>query len=345
MITNIKSIDIDKHSSILLVGIGKTNKYLMDVVQPESIEDAEHYLGESDLVDSYKAMLDIGVDISNIYLINLETMRDYLELSQHISAYDFSYIVPIDVYVSDFFYDPMNDGRRTYYVQYLLKSICKQYLNHSVIIATDVQASLYEDIDAFLNDMGSKIKRLKGSKMTNEYFERLIFTGNNIQNVAYANAVLAAAISIAEINEYPDLDGTDYKAVFDIDVTDNIEDMVFFKSHINDTITIENLLNLYTEINPIKIFFIYRILLYIAKELDFSKYIGSKYIPYKIKQIQQIVESYLDSILGFIITDYQINQIYATEDPYHPATVIITIKYEVSPIGCIERFIQQTIKI
>ena len=346
MITNIKESSIDKHKSILLVGIGKTNKYFMEIVQPESIDEAEKYFGDSNLTQSYKIMLDVGAEAQNIYIVNIENIRDYLELSQHIYTYDFSYIVPLDIYISEYFYDPTQNGRRTYYLQYLLQHVCKEYQNHSIIIATDAHASLYEDIDAFLEDMQDKNASFKSNKMTNEYFERILFTMNNIKDIEFANAVLAAAITTSDVNEYPSIpDALNLRAIFDIDVTDHIDDLIFFKSHIDNSITIENLLSLYRDTNPIKIFFIYRILLYIAKELDFTKFIGSKYFPYKVQQIQQIVENYLSSIIGYIITDYRINQVYATEDPYHPATVINTLKYEVAPIGCNERFIQQTLQV
>ena len=42
--------------------------------------------------------------------------------------------------------------------------------------------------------------------MTNEYFERILFTMNNIKDIEFANAVLAAAITTSDVNEYPSID-------------------------------------------------------------------------------------------------------------------------------------------
>ena len=85
--------------------------------------------------------------------------------------------------------------------------------------------------------------------------------------------------------------------------------------------------------------------MYIEKELDFSDYIGSKYVAYKKEQIKRKVEQCLTSQIDILITDFAINEVYAKEDEYHPGTIIIVVKYEIAPVGCAERFITRTLVI
>ena len=113
--------------------------------------------------------------------------------------------------------------------------------------------------------------------------------------------------------------------------------MAYFASHADETTTIENLLNLYPQKAPIKIFTIYRILEYISKNLDFTNYVGTYYAAYKKREIQRIVEEYLKSILNKIITDYEILEVVAYQDPSTVGCVRIKLKYSVTPIGCTER--------
>ena len=340
MITNFHKID--KHKSFLLIGIGETNKYLHEIVKPEYLEEAKEIFGSCELVDAYNIIATDYKD-ADIFLMNIENMHDYLNIADIVANYDFSYIVPIDVYLSSSFLNPLANGKKTYYLQYLME-ICRHTTN-TIFLVTDKPASLYEDLDAYLDDMNHVEENFKNVITTEKEQYSLIFVGNNIPSVNYSNAVLARMILASEPNEYPYLDSNDYYTVFDMDFTDSVGDMAYFKRHTDGSTTIENLLNFGANNDPLKIFTIYRIAMYIEKELDFSDYIGSKYVAYKKEQIKRKVEQYLTSQIDILITDFAINEVYAKEDEYHPGAIIVVVKYEIAPVGCAERFITRTLVI
>lgn len=343
MKTNFQTID--KHYSVLIVGTGATNKYLYEVVQPEYQREAFEVFGASSLTEAYNEFVDGMHNISDIYLLNIETKYDYTKIGKIVAEYDFSYIVPVDVLLSDSYFDPNKNGKRTYYLQDMIELSGEE--NNSVFIVTDKSASLYQTIDLFLKDMIEVQNSFKNIVNNNFCRENVMFVANNLSGTEYANVILARMITNSRINEYPksDIKIDSYGTVYDMDYTDSIGSMIYFRSHADGSITAENLLNFAPDNIPTKIFTIYRICLYIAKELDFSDYIGSYYTAYKKQQIENIVTNYLSSITGSLITEFKINQVYAEENPYHPGTVNVILKYSIKPIVCAERFITQSVRI
>lgn len=326
----------DKHNSFVIIGIGATNKYLYDVVQPEYASEAREMFGDCDLADVYESLC--ADDTSDIFLMNIENLHGYMKAAQLIGEYDFTYAVPIDISMSDFFYDPTQNGRKTYYIQYLVQQ--KKIGVNTIYLVTDVHASLYEDIDAFLDDMSDKREKFKNNLLSNHPYEDIIFVANNIEGVNWSNVELARMIRNTTPAQYPsDTFGT--PAIFDIDFTDKIGDMAYFKHHMDGSTTIENLLTLYPYGDPLKIFTIYRICLYIGRELDFTDYLGVAYTPYRKKRVREIVEEYLESLVGKLITAYEIVSVYSVLDEANPGTVKIILKYNISPIGFDERFIER----
>lgn len=339
MITSIKKIDL--HKSVLLIGIGATNKYLHDIVKPERVSEAREVFGDSDLVDSYELLVR-GNEDKDIFIMNIEVMTDYLDIAPLVSSYDFSYVVPIDVGIANFFYDPNKDGKKTFYIQYLMESLPEE--NKTVFLVTDTHASLYQDIDQFLESMNYREREFRSSLQLKKTKRHITFVANNLSGIAYGNVELCRMILLTDVNEYP-ADSDELHAIFSLDFNDNVSSMAYFKTHADKTTSVENLLNFDEEEEPTKIFFIYRICLYIAKELDFTDYIGSKYISYKKQRIAAIVSDYLRTLVGYVLINYRIDECFAKEDPRHPGTVDIILSYSIQPIGCAERFITRTLRI
>lgn len=337
MITSFQSID--KHKSVLIIGIGNTNKHYMEVVKPESVLEAQEVFGFCPLTEAYGILVD-GHEDEDIFLLNIENVHDYLEAANILRSYSFSYIVPVDVELRSSFTDPTSDTMRTYYVKNLMQKVCGN--DDCIILATDRQAELYEDIDAFLDDMRDVEMGFKANASTSDRMENIVFVLNNLHGISCANAVLARMILNSDVDQYP-FEDRKRKAVFDIDFTDRVLDMAYFRNHADGTTTVENLLNLMPGESPEKIFTVYRICAYIGKDLSFDDYIGSVYTMYRKQQIAQEVQSYLERIKGTIIRSFRIDSVYAKEDPYHPGTVKIVLKYSIQPVGCTERFIQRTV--
>ena len=340
MIVDIKTIS--RHSSIILIGMAGTTKHLKEIIQFEFLDEAKDIFKDCELVNALKTMLDMQVNISDIYLMNIENRHDFLEAIEILTDYEFTYIVPIGIHLSDFFYDPMRGGRKTFYAQYMLDNFSDY--NRSILLFTDKHAALYETIDDYLNDMKKKLTEFHENKLTNEQRENVIFIANNIENCKNANAILAAMIWTSKLTEYP-YTVSPYRAIFNIDPTDDISDMCYFKSHADGSFTVENLLNQIQEQSPIKIFTIYRICLYIMRELDYTKFIGTPYIAYKKKSIEDTVRKFLNSLKGYIIRDFKIYDISAYQNASHPGTVTILVKYEIIPIGMKETYVMRTLKV
>lgn len=337
----ISGVDIkDRHKAVLLAGFAKSNRHLYDIVQPEYFEEVREEFGDCELTKAFEYLC--SDDMSDVFLMNVENLHGYMKAAQLIREYDFAYVVPLDLMLSDSFYDPTQNGRKTYYAQYLAQQKAQNI--HSLYLINDAHASLYEDIDAFLEDMKQKRNSFKNNLLSNSPYDDIIFVANNIESLEWSNVELAKMIRNTTPSIYP-RSSDNPTAVFDIDFTDSVGDMAYFKYHMDGTLTVENLLTLYPYEEPLKVFTIYRICLYIGRELDFSEHIGVKYTPYRKKMAQQIVEEYLTSIKGKLITDYEIASVYAVLDEYHPGTVKIILKYKISPIGFDERFIEREVVI
>ena len=341
MIINFQSID--KYRSTLLIGIGQTNRYLKEIVKPDYTAEAREIFGDCDLVDMYEFLAE-GFEDRDIFLLNLENQHDYLTIAYLLDNYDFAYIVPIDIYLSDSYLDPLNNGRRTYYLQSVIERATRN--NDTTFIVTDKHASLYQDVDLYLEDMEKAETQFRNNEETSLVRENLIFVANNLVSISWGNVVLARMFLLTDGNEYPVIDSY-LKTVFRIDFTDNVNSMAYFQTHVDFTTTIENLLNFGAEKTPTKIVTVYRICLYIkyALEEECNKYIGTPYSPYKAQQIESVVTNLLESLIGSYLIAYEIIDVYPEENPYHAGTVDVILRYSIWPVGCAERYIERTVRI
>ena len=326
----------DKNNSTVIIGCGKTNKYYCDIVRPESKNEMRNVFGDCDLTDTYDMMIDMGV--SDLFVINIEKVHDYITVSQLLAGYDFSYIVPIDINLLDYYYNPSNNAKKTYYLQYMLRQFYN--INESTIIATDTHASMYEDIDAYINTIETNISKFKSLKTGYNDYKNIVYCANMINDVKWSNAYLAAVIATTGIDKYPTYSDTTNTVVFDIDNHDVKADFdgVYFKKHIDNSITIENFLNLDTENSLAKPEFVHRIQKYIFKDLDLTEYIGSIYNEYVKTLILEDLIKYLNNYLNYILVSYDIVNIYAENNVETIGTTVIYIRMRIQPIGCVEKY-------
>ena len=163
--------------------------------------------------------------------------------------------------------------------------------------------------------------------------ENVIFVANNLKQYKMANVALAAGLCVNDVNKYPvsELYG---EAIFDIDKTDNPENIVYFKNNITRETTVENLLNFYESGYPMKIVFISRILKYIKREIDFSEFKGKLYTPYQKLQYSKRLTECLNSMSGYIIKEYSIDSIEAYKSSN--ATITLLARIRLVPINCLE---------
>ena len=188
--TSLSSKNIDPHKNILIMGAGSTNYKLNEIVYFSTSASIENLYGTSELADAYAIAKQFG--IKDIFVVNIQVKLDYISILDVLAHHDFSYIIPLGFKLSDEFYDPIQQKIRTFTELYVSTL---GITNNSTIIVTDEHASLYQDIDSYINDMSSKISDFKNKyKNALVYGNNLIFIGNNLVNYNKSNLVLGCAL-------------------------------------------------------------------------------------------------------------------------------------------------------
>lgn len=318
--------NIDKHRNILIIGEAANNAKLNQVVYcgNASISQVFNLYGISELSEAFE--LAKRLNIKDIFLANVRNNTDYVLVAEMIQQYEFSYVIPLGIKFSDSFYDPDKQRSVTYAEHFLAYS----QGTSSTIIMTDEHATNYENMDHFLRDMFLKIKNFKNSSYGYLQFgENLCLVANNLSDYNMANLILGCVLCITDYDSYPDYDFGD--AIFDIDENDikNYE-LAYFRGNILTNTTIENLYN-FRDTNDIrKIVLVDRIVKYVIKEKDFSKYYGRIFNDYIKMQIYGELGDFLRSIVGSIIESYKINSVTLQKSSDHSG--IIILDYEITPI-------------
>lgn len=313
---------------MLLIGAAQSNYMLGQIAYFETVRSAEKAYGQSALMDGFRLAKDFGV--AHVFLLNIKNTYDYFEIATLLKHNDFAYIVPTDIFMSDYYDDTYRGNRKTSYFRYLLEEIGLS--NQSTFIVTDKHASLYEDVDAFLTEMHALDARFASAMTAGMQGQNIIFVANNLIDYPLANVVAASALCTSELNEYPELEFGN--AVFDIDPFDIRGSFAYFKSHTLLRTSLENLLN-YHEIAPEKIVTIDRIIKFIKRELDFSEFKGRVYSGYQRLQIEKKLRSYLTALKNYVLEDFNIELVTPYRDS--PATVTVLNRFDVWPINSIEK--------
>ena len=320
---------VDKHSNLLLLGKGRTNYSLKEISYETSYDEVLERYGESDLSKAFKIAKDMGVE--HIFMMNLKNSYDYFDISEVLKQGDFTYIVPVSVYMSDVFTDSYQGGKFVSYIAYLL-SLVSVNKNESVIIATDKHASLYEDLDAFIEDMGTAESLFRKSCGSGMNLENIIFIGNNSEKNDMAHVMLASALCVEDIPDYPT--GNFGKAIFDIDSFDNPGNWAYFKNHSDAATTVENLLNFLPKGSE-KIVTVSRILKMIKREIDFSEFCGKSYSEYQRMRIERKLDLYLSGLKDYVIYKYEIHSVQGFKDIYNKGTILVKNVFDVWPVNCL----------
>ena len=321
-----KSINV--HKNMLIIGSGKSNYMLKQVAYFDTSEAVLENYGDSKLTDAFKIAKGFGVE--NIFLMNIKNLHDYFDITSTLRQNDFAYIVPVDLMMSDGYSDLYRNNRYVTYFQYFLDEIST--FNDSTIVVTDKHASLYEDLDAFIDEMISLATSFNSGVAKDTQGQNFIFVANNLVNYSMANVVLASALCVCDLDIYPTLNFG--PAVFNIDTFDVPGDLVFFKNNVIAESTIENLLN-FGKVGPEKIVTIDRIIKYIKREIDFSEFKGKNFTGYQKLRIEQKLTKFLQSLKGYILDDFYIESVTAYKD--EPGTVTVLNRFDIWPINSIEK--------
>ena len=324
------NITVNKHSNMLIIGRGATNKGRKQIVYAEKYNDVVKTFGDSDLTESFKIAKQLGAPY--VFLMNCRQTYDYFDIITSLKASDFTYIVPVSLLISDEFDDPVTE-RRISYIEYLLEQIGS--INESVFVVTDQPASLYENVDSFIEDMNSKAETFRNKRKSPAIRENIIFTVNNLVKHNFANVALAAALCSTPVSQYPEADFGE--AYFLLDQWEDIGNWAYFQNHTLKNTSIENLLNFEIAGNPLKIVFVSRIVKMIKRELDFSEFVGKRYSEYQRLSIRTKLERYLDSLMHSVLQEYAITATKPYKHKNEPMAIDIINVFDIWPVNCLEK--------
>lgn len=324
-----KSINTD--DSILIIGKGSTDYGLNDIIKPSDLWEMNSLFGDSELTNAYTDAIRSGA--SNVFVMNCYKTTDFIDVIDFIKNYNFAYIVPIGINISDTFYSAIYK-KQMYFGEYYLKGL-NNCIN-SLIIFTDEHADLYENIDNFLNDMHVKIDEFKEQcfYVLKDYGRNIAFCLNNLKNKSYANVVLAAKLSKAVIGNYPD--EVSYDAIFDIDEEDiYIDEIIYFKNNVHIDTTIENLKNFRTNLDANKIITIDVVIKHIERTLNTSFVLGKLYSQHIKMTLYDYIDLFFRKLMGISINNYAINGI--TFVPTDNLAGYIEVNIDIYPLNSLEK--------
>ena len=328
---------INSSKKILLAGPALSSHKAREIVLPADKDEALNLFGQSELYEAYVLLKDLGVD--NIYLSNCYSRSDYIRLSDKIIHYDFDYFIPINIYLSDKFYNPITD-KDQYYAEYFLEQFALVN-NLTTVIMTERHASLYEDFDHFVFEMNrieaEFIEEFSYNKSTflDSYGNNLNFVYNNLESIPYSNVVLGALFVNRDYGKYLS-SLTSTSTVFDIDQNDvqGLRAMYFKYNYYASNTTLENPMNFRKTLDIYANALIDDVIKRAIKTLDLDKFKGRLYNQYVAIQIESEVTKALNSMKGRLFKEYTINRIgFKKTDA---TSGYIVIDYSFIPYGTLE---------
>lgn len=309
-------------NSILFIGIG-TNKYkLNEIIEvTEDFSVSEKY-GETSCF--YKAWrIANKFEVTNIYILNLNTWEDIKEHASVLKDLNFDYICPLDLYLDDKYYDDIYQ-KTLCYSQLILLLLHKTI---STMIITGPHAVDFETLDDFIETEETRIDKTR-IRLSNLKRENIIYIANNLRNYCYANVVLASILTKTDYAEYPSSDKFG-PAVFDIDQSDINSRLVYFKNNYITGTTIENLVN-FADDYILRLVPVYRIIKYFYfHKPDQDEFIGKAYTEYRKLKIKEKLENFLSELKGWIIYKYEILSV--TDIQTELGTIDVILRFNIWP--------------
>ena len=308
--TEVSSINASK--KLLIAGPAVSNYKARDIVLPANEQEALNLYGDSELFQAYKLLNSLGV--SNVYLSNCYSESDYIRLTDKIMHYDFDYFIPIGIYFSDKFYNPIINEEQ-YYSEYFIKQF-SEVQSLTTVLMTERHASLYEDFDHYILTMKDVENTfLESFNSTNSQFlddfgNNLVFVYNNIKDVPYSNVILGGLFVNRDYAKYL-FSLNNLEVVFDIDYNDviNSRAMYFKYNYFTGTVTVENTMNFRKTFDIYANALIDDVIKRAIKSIDLEKYKGRLYNQYIEVQIKTEVNKGLNSMKGKLFKEYTINRI------------------------------------
>lgn len=331
----IKNINYSK--KILIIGEAASDSKARDIICPINKEEALSLYGNSELYDAYCLLLDLGVE--RVYTANCFYESDYIRITDKLLHYDFDYLVPIGIYLSDKFYNPITN-KDDYYISYILEQLATVN-SLTTVITTERHASLYEDFDHYTLEMATKeidffnYHSLEKMTLLENYGNNLNFVYNNLRSIPYSNVILGALYCTRDYANYFN-SLSNIEVEFDINNIDiyGLKAMYFKFNYYTKNITIENSFN-FKKANDIYCnALIDDVIKRTIKSIDLSNYKGSLFNPYVSIQIENEMTKKLKNLKGKLFKSFSINKIAFKKTD--PSSGYIVVDYSIVPFGTLE---------
>lgn len=317
----------DISNALLIIGKAKTEYKNREIIKCDNINDAEYLYGsDSELTNAFKEALSVG--ITNIYLCNCYLFTDYLKVLNIIVNTEFAFICPLFNFSDTY----QTNSNKEVYLCELYSNIIGDKLTQ--LIFTDKHASLYEDIEQYLDEMTSINSILKeATKDKLQYGENFCFVLNCLNKYNFANVALAGVLMQSDLKYYPQMNLGD--VVFDINSNDLYgQEIVYFAYDKITYTTIENLLNYRPKSSPEKFIPVHLIVQKIKRELDFSEFAGTLFTSYMQIKIENRINDKMSSFVGNLIESYKVKNINYVKTKEQ--VIIIYIYLTIKPYNSME---------
>lgn len=326
-VANRKPTNHSKENSILIIGKGESEFKNKEILKAISISDVEYSYGKtSDLSNAYREAVAIGA--KNIFTCNCSKFTDYIDVIDYICKEEFSYIVPLFNF-SETFTGENNKAMYLceFYSNMLSESITQLFL-------TDRHASLYENLDHYINNMNNIITKFKDETSTKLIDgSNICFILNSLTKYKFANVALASILVQSDLRDYPKMDIGD--VVFDLNNYDLYgQEVAYFAYDKISKTTIENFLNFNEKSSPEKFVPVNLIKQIILRSLDLSSFAGKLFSPYMRISLENKVTSVMSLHTGVLIESYKLYDIRFVSN--NDRTISIYILLTIKPYNSIE---------
>lgn len=328
---------INEEKKILILGKASSSLKAREIHLINNLDDALSTYGNSDLYNAFKQLFDLGV--KNIYLCNCYAQSDYIRIIDKILHYDFDYLIPINLYLSDTFYNPITDTE-DYYFSYFIEQLASVN-SLTTVIATEKHADLYEDFDHYLFSMENvekefiKYNDINKSKLLKKYGNNLNFVYNNLKEVPFANVIVGALYCNRDYSKYfPSLH--DLSVVYNIDNFDitGLRAMYFRFNFYNNDVSLENPFNFKMSNDIYSNALIDDVIKRVIRQIDMDEFKGKLFNPYTSISIESKLNKKLRDLKGVLFKTFEIDDIDFIKTDI--SSGYVQIKFSIIPYGSIE---------
>ena len=320
--------------TILLIGINNRKVNLGEVQEYTRQYELTDVYGEDSVFFEPFRILQDEFDAESVSVLNLDSWDDLKDEEELFRQHSFTYIIPLGLRLSDS-YDNIFEQKHYLYSQLLVWMTGKE---PSTVIMTGIHASSFNTLTEYLNYEKEQIDTTDGY-FYNLQQNNLIYVSNGLKQYNDAAVVLTGML-LNDIAKYP-LSETLGEAYWDMDYCDVNIDLVWFRNNYLLQTTVENLKNFAGDLF-IKSVMVDRILKWLKRNWpDMNDYIGTAFSDYKLVQIVEQTETYLKSLINWIIYDYNILSV--TTEQYADSSIGIHIRYEIWPKFTTEKYVDEVI--